>query len=82
MSPAVSAPRGISIIVPTAYFTLRFLSANTWAATARTTRSWWSSSFLMPTSGIITSGCAAMPSSATSQAASKMARACISVISG
>ena len=82
ISSAVSAPRGTSIIVPTRYLILIFCSFITSAATRSTMIFWSRSSFTWPTSGIMTSGADLIPSFASWQAASKMARACISVISG
>ena len=82
ISSAVIAPRGISIIVPTRYLKVTPFSFITSAATRRTIFSWFASSFTLPTSGIITSGSTLIPFAWTLAAASKMARDCISVISG
>ena len=56
--------------------------ASTSLATRTTISFWFSTSRTLPTSGIMTSGITLMPFLATCTAASKMARACISVISG
>ena len=80
--PAVTAARGTSIMVPTRYSILTPWSVMTSSATRRTTAAWWRNSSTCPTSGIMISGITLMPRFVTSQAASKMARACISVISG
>ena len=82
ISSAVSAPRGISIIVPTMYDSFTFFSASTSRAAWWTTSIWRSSSFLNPTNGIMISGRTLMPSFWTIAAASNTARACIAEISG
>src|ERR1700741_2912680 len=82
ISSATSAARGNSIIVPTMYSTLVPFSLNTSSATRRTIAAWFAISFTVATKGIITSGSTFTPFFATSTAASKIARACISVISG
>ena len=75
---AISAARGISIIVPTMIGISTPRSAITSAATRWTISFSVVSSFTVPTSGIMTSGRASMPSFFTSQAAWKIARTCIS----
>jgi hypothetical protein len=82
ISSAVIAPRGTSIIVPTRYLTLTPCSFITSPATRSTIAFWSRSSFTCPTSGIMISGTTFSPSLLSWQAASMMARACISVISG
>ncbi len=52
------------------------------SATRRTIFSWWASSVTVPTSGIMISGIASIPFLWSAAAASKTARACISLISG
>jgi hypothetical protein len=79
---AVTAARGISIIVPTRYSMRSPRSAKTFSAISRMTFSWLSSSPLMPTSGTMISGWTSMPSPFTFRAASIIPRACISVTSG
>ena len=70
-------------MVPTEYSIATPVSRATWPATAVTASFTRSSSFLVATSGTITSGIGALPvRRATSVAASKIARACISAISG
>mmetsp|Transcript_16591 Transcript_16591/g.40525 ORF Transcript_16591/g.40525 Transcript_16591/m.40525 type:complete len:446 (+) Transcript_16591:553-1890(+) len=82
ISPAMSAARGISIIVPTRNSILSLRSANTSSATRRTSPAWCSSSGTDPTRGTMMSGIGLPPAAFTLSAASMMARACISVISG
>mmetsp|Transcript_4710 Transcript_4710/g.10814 ORF Transcript_4710/g.10814 Transcript_4710/m.10814 type:complete len:384 (+) Transcript_4710:524-1675(+) len=83
MSPATSAARGVSIIVPT-----RTPSTVTpdLVCTSSITRlmmaTWFSSSLRVPTSGTMMLGTAVTPLALTLTAASMMARACISVMSG
>ena len=79
---AVTAARGTSIIVPTRYSTRTPAFAITSSATRRTIAAWSLSSATCPTSGIMISGITRTPRRATSHAASKMARACISVMPG
>jgi hypothetical protein len=82
-SPAVSAARGISIMVPTMYFSpVMLFFSRTSLATFTTISFWLASSVALPTSGIMTSGITLMPFFFTATATSKIARACISVISG
>ena len=75
---AVTAARGISIMVPIWYSTLVPAFASTSAATfsARSRNRLSSSS--VPTSGIMISGSTPAPPAATAHAASMMARTCMS----
>ena len=83
ISSAVTAPRGTSIMVPTRKSTSTpGALPSTSAATSRTMFAWRRSSSTWPTSGIITSGLTGVPLRATWTAASKIARACMRVISG
>ena len=82
ISAAVSAARGSSIIVPTRYCTSTPDSRATSSATRRMMSRWLLNSWYTATSGTITSGSTRMPRLVALVAASKMARACISVISG
>src|ERR1039458_6207733 len=80
---AVSAARGISIMHPTLYLK-SFMPAfpSTSSATSTTIFFWFANSSTEPMSGISISGMTFTPFLATCTAASKMARTCISVISG
>jgi hypothetical protein len=83
ISPARSAARGSSIMVPTWYSTVTPVSPCTASAMATMRALTRSSSALVMTSGTITSGTTGSPVwRPASTAASKMARACISAISG
>ena len=82
ISSAVSAPRGTSIIVPTRYLSFTPFSLLTSLATRWTISACNSSSFLKPTSGTMISGFTLILFFCTLAAASKMARTCISAISG
>ena len=79
---AVNAARGISIIVPTLKSMLSPISSNNCAAALRITFSCSLNSYKIPVSGTMISGLASIPSFFSSRAAPKMARVCISVISG
>ena len=79
---AMMHARGISIIVPNLYSTRFPRSLNTCSATSVTLASRRSSSPIVATSGIMISGFALMPFSAESIAAPRIARICISSISG
>ena len=74
--------RGISIIVPTLKSMLSPISSNNCAAALRITFSCSLNSYKIPVSGTMISGLASIPSFFSSRAAPKMARVCISVISG
>src|SRR6266542_4434460 len=78
----IVAARGNSIIVPTRYSTDSPSRSKTSLATRRTTSACSFSSFTLATRGIMISGLTTTPSRLTLTAASKIARACISVISG
>src|SRR5580704_9437843 len=83
ISPAISAARGNSIMVPTWYFSLALLSAATVCAMASMRSLTRSSSALLAISGTMISGATLTPvARSASTAASKIARACISAISG
>mmetsp|Transcript_40600 Transcript_40600/g.79489 ORF Transcript_40600/g.79489 Transcript_40600/m.79489 type:complete len:446 (-) Transcript_40600:1203-2540(-) len=82
ISPAISAALGISIMVPTRKLTRSPCSRNTSSATRRTRLLWCSSSLTDPTRGTMMSGTGVWPAFLTARAASMMARACISEISG
>ncbi len=82
ISPAVSAARGSSIIVPNRYGTSTPSSCMVSLATRSSSDRSRFSSLAKPTSGIITSGRTCTPSLATVDAARKMARTCISFTSG
>ena len=77
MSSALRAPRGTSIIVPNRYLIWTFFSVSIRLWIFSTTAFWCWSSEEKPTSGTMISGMTFV-----STAASKMARVCISVISG
>ena len=82
ISSAVSAARGSSIIVPSRNGTVICRSRNTSSATWRTISACFRNSTTLAVSGIITSGITRPFRAATVQAASKIARTCIVVISG
>ncbi len=82
MRSAISAARGTSIIVPTMKPTRRPCSRKTSSATRSTISRWCESSASLPISGTMISGITSTPSFAQMHAASRIARACISVISG
>ena len=82
ISSATRAARGNSIMVPTRYSTFVPFLFEYFFATRRTIAAWLAISFSVAVSGIMTSGKPSRRPSRPSTAASKMARACISVISG
>ena len=82
ISPAVSAARGISIIVPNLYGTATPFSFCTSSATGLSSACTSRSSASVPTSGIMISGRASIPRLRRSQAASMIARTCMRGISG
>mmetsp|Transcript_3411 Transcript_3411/g.21298 ORF Transcript_3411/g.21298 Transcript_3411/m.21298 type:complete len:276 (+) Transcript_3411:1451-2278(+) len=82
ISSATRAALGTSIIVPTRYATLTPSSEQTLDAMSRIRPAWWASSCGVPTSGTMISGLTSTPSFFTLQAAWRIARACISAISG
>ncbi|OQC02476.1 MAG: hypothetical protein BWX79_02798 [Alphaproteobacteria bacterium ADurb.Bin100] len=82
MLSAITAARGVSIIVPSRYSSCSPRSANTAAAVWRITFAWASNSRTVPTSGTMISALTSKPRAFMLRAASITARACISVISG
>ena len=82
ISPAVSAARGISIIVPNLYGTLTPASFCTASATGFSSAWTARSSATVPASGIMISGRASTLRLRRLQAASMIARTCMRVISG
>ncbi len=82
ISSAVSAALGISIIVPTKYSIVSFLSLNTFPIVSLIIVSCIFISCRVPVRGTIISGIALIPFDLRFNAASIIALACISVISG
>ena len=82
MLSAISAARGVSIIVPSRYSISAPRSANTVAAVARMTFACALNSRTVPTSGTMISARTSKPCAFMLSAASMIARVCISVISG
>ena len=82
MLSAITAARGVSIIVPNRKSMRSPRSANTCSAVRRITTACALNSRTVPTSGTMISALTSAPLRRASSAASRMARACISVISG
>ena len=79
---AVTQARGSSIMVPSRNGTVICRSRKTSSATCRTMNACFRNSTTLAVRGIITSGITRPFRDATVQAASKIARTCIAVISG